>query len=96
MKDVQEFDQPQTRFKKYSKERTQINDLALQLQEDDPEKVQMLRASFQRGKDSADTNPSSTTKVSITKEAMKEMLEHSLDWPIVVEAFRSDEFSQVP
>lgn len=56
----------------------------------------MLRASFQRNKDSADTNPSSTSKVTITKEAMKEMLEHSPDWPIVVEMFRSDEFSQVP
>ena len=53
----------------------------------------MLRDSFQRIKDSAETNPSSASKVTITKEAMKEMLEHSPEWLIIVEAFRSDEFS---
>ena len=52
-----------------------------------------LAKSFLKAKESAETKPSSTSKITITKEAMREMLEHTPEWPIVVEAFHSDEFS---
>ena len=50
-------------------------------------------SSAQKSKDTKETNPSSTSKITITKESMREMLEHASEWQTLVEAFNSDEFS---
>jgi hypothetical protein len=42
---------------------------------------------------SHETKPSSTSKISIAKESLKETLSTTVEWPLVVQIFRSEEFN---